>query len=69
MTRKDALIKKIIDCGGWPYAVTKIEVDLDCRVFFDGVIIPRFLQSMKSQIKDFSFNNVIITEKDLINRK
>lgn len=34
MTRREAVIAKLKEYGGWPFNVRRIEVDCECRVFF-----------------------------------
>lgn len=52
MTRRDAVINRLNEFGGWPEGVKRITVDCDCRVFFDeiymqGFIDPTSIQELK----------------------
>ncbi len=62
MTRKEVVMNKIKSNGGWPFGVRHVEVDCDCRVFFDGICMRGFID--KQQINEFMWNNVLIRESD-----
>lgn len=62
MTRREAVIAKLKEYGGWPFNVHRIEVDCECRVFFDDVCMRGFID--KQQINEFMWNNVLIRESD-----
>ena len=47
MTRREAVIAKLKEYGGWPFNVRRIEVDCECRVFFDDVYIGDSLTPLK----------------------
>lgn len=59
--RKQAVLEKLKSYGGWPYGISKITVDVDCRVFFDNIYMRDFIDKYKPLI---TFNNVTITEND-----
>lgn len=55
MGRRDAIISRLKEVGGWPYGVDVIYSDSESRVFFDGVIIPNFIQ--KQSISPLEYIN------------
>lgn len=63
MTRKEAVMKKIQSYGGWPFGVSRVVVDCDCRVFFDDIFMRAFIDN--HQIKEFIYGcDVVIRESD-----
>lgn len=65
MTRKDAVMSKIQSYGGWPFGVRRVEVDSECRVFFDGIFMREFIDKKRDQISEFIFvENLVIREPD-----
>lgn len=67
MGRRDAIISKLKEFGGWPHGVDVIYSDSESRVFFDGVFIPNFIQSQSlSPIEYINGGELRIKESDYI---
>lgn len=65
MTRREAVIAKLKEYGGWPFGVRRIEVDFECRVFFDGVYMKGLIDPTK--IRELKLGPTIITVNDIAN--
>lgn len=65
MTRKDAVMRKIQSYGGWPFGVRRVEVDCECRVFFDGIFMRGFIDKPNKETSGFVYgDNIVIKESD-----
>lgn len=65
MTRREAVIAKLKEHGGWPFGVSRVIVDCECRVFFDHVYMRGFIDP--SEIQELKLSATIITANDIAN--
>lgn len=65
MTRREAVIAKLKEYGGWPFNVRRIEVDCECRVFFDDVYMRGLIDP--AEIQELKLSPTIITANDIAN--
>lgn len=66
MTRREAVIAKLKEYGGWPFNVRRIEVDCECRVFFFDDVYMRGLID-PAEIQELKLSPTIITANDIAN--
>ena len=57
-SRFGAVLNRLKKNGGWPFGVNTINIDCECRVFFDNIYIREFID--KSKIKELIMSEVII---------